>query len=470
MTPALQNTEAPREQPPIQTATPPLPAQTDSGTSNLPRMVGVSQTQNSYSYWANFPTTLDTTTTTTTTNTTATTITSTTTGTATSVEEKDSAVIQLRNRPPIDILPPEMKFHIFDRLGDDTNRQTGLIAFGKTSTEQRLAVIDYFHHSKEGIAYGKRIAAANAKIWNEAARQLSQNTHSLRSTFDISATVIEGMHKSGKSDREIAAAVSVLPAVQLDFRKPVSASLVTAILQTTNNKPVKINAYGIWRDRLIAEVLPALRQINPGCPVILNAAKTALTTEELQLLVDFMKKNPCIYRLDLSENSLGAGEKILMPMVELFKLNGPLTHLYLKSNSINTRTALLIAKELANHPCLTHVDLQLNSIRFAGKLAIIKAVGSIDENGVTHTNLALKTVRLRDFIFNDANNTKELVSAAELANSLALTGGTDIHVITSQKQRYVVQIKEIDSSLLEFEGMKSNYHALFDQIASDKEL
>ena len=470
MTPVQQNPQIPEQQPIPQFVAPPPPTPVTQATSNLPRMMVHTQAQDS-SNWTNLSTTLhmplnpDANTTTTTTSSTYTT----TTTTVTSFEEKNKEVIQLKNRPPIDILPLEMKFEVFSHLSDEIERETGLVAFGKTSTEQRSAVIDYFHHSKEGIAHGLRIADADAKIWNACAKQLRENTDSLRSTFGISAAVIEGLHKSGKSDKEIAAAVSLLPAVHLDFRKPVSSSLVTALLQAMNNKPVKINAKGIGRDRFLAEALPALSKVNPGCQVVLDASKNQLQAEDLQLLVDFMRKNPCIYRLDLNKNKFHSEGSICLPVVELFNLNCPLTHLYLESTGINNETALLIAEGLIKHPFLTSVDLQKNPIETSGMIAIIKTVGSLDENGVIHTNKLLQTVRLRNFNFYENIDLATIMEAAEIANSLMITGRPD-SFYDIQYQDYVVQIDQVDRAIAGYSGMHWRAHESFDGSADREKL
>ncbi len=474
MTPVSQNPQIPEQQPLPQFVTPPPPTPVTQATSNLPRMMVHTQAQDSYN-WTNLPTTLhtplnpDANTTTTTTSSTYTT----TTTTVTSSEEKNQEVMQLKNRPPIDILPLEMKFEVFSHLRDEIERETGLVAFGKTSTEQRSAVIDYFHHSKEGIAHGLRIADAdadaNVKIWNACAKHLRENTNALRETFGISAAVIEGLHKSDKSDKEIAAAASSLLALHLDFRKPVSASLITTLLEAMNNEPVKINAEGIGRERFLAEVLPALAKVNPGCQVVLDASNNQLQAEDLQLLVNFMKKNPCIYRLNLSKNFLCIDDKVCLPVVELFNLNGPLTHLYLKSTDINNETALLIAKALIKHPFLTSVDLQRNPIKTSGMLALIKTVGSLDENGVIHINKLLQAVRLRNFNSYANIDLALIMEAAEVANSLTITGDPD-NFYNIKYFNYVVQIAQVDRSLIDYPGMLSRAHEYFNNAANSEKL
>ena len=156
-------------------------------------------------------------------------------------------------------------------------------------------------------------------------------------------------------------------------------------------------------------------------------------------------------------------------MVELFNLNCPLTHLYLESTGINNETALLIAEGLIKHPFLTSVDLQDNPIETSGMLAIIKTVGSLDENGVIHTNKLLQTVRLRNFNFYKNIDLATIMEAAEIANSLMITGRPD-SFYNIQHQDYVVQIDQVDRAMADYSGMQRRAHESFDDYANREKL
>ncbi|MDB5823616.1 MAG: hypothetical protein JWR21_2320 [Herminiimonas sp.] len=228
------------------------------------------------------------------------------------------------------------------------------------------------------------------------------------------------------------------------------------VLAKARHVPIKLDASGVGRERFLNEVLPALEKIHPRCPVVLVARKNGLRPRDVQVLVEIMKRNPVVYRLDLSENLLCMNEEPCLPLVELFQVVGPTSHVYLHNCGVNGGTACRIADTLSVNPCITHIDLRGNAIDAAAAIELAQAAGRSD---------SLAALRLQANEFDEDDD--DVTLAVEAANRLRAVGSDDDEVVIRLP---VVQTSAVDAETMSNESMRVLVQQLLDAAALREQL
>ena len=143
------------------------------------------------------------------------------------------------------------------------------------------------------------------------------------------------------------------------------------------SKPIKLCASRIGPVLFTNQLLNILREIPLTCPVMLDASSNNLGPAELSELVRFMEEHPVIYYLDLGNNPICPDEKASLALMQLFKVLGPVSRLFLDNTGFNDSTAEFIDFSVRDNTCLRHLDLRGNKLTERGiSLMIYSAVPS----------------------------------------------------------------------------------------------
>lgn len=256
--------------------------------------------------------------------------------------------------------------------------------------------------------------------WQTRAQFLLENADQLRRQFGSSRKALTlPTQKADKkvvfSERGLCQLVdhqlSARRATCIHFNSVTRTFTLPTVLARARHVTIKLDATGIGRERFLKEVLPAVAKINSRCPVVLVARKNGLRPADLQALVDIMKRSAVVYHLDLSDNLLCGNEAPCMPLVVLFHVVGPMSHVYLSNCGLNDATALRIASALPANPCIRHLDLRGNAIEGSGAVQLAQAAGQ---------GSALAAVRLQGNEFDEDD--EDVMRAVEAANRLRSPG------------------------------------------------
>lgn len=293
-------------------------------------------------------------------------------------------------------LPREVRHEIYGWASRPAQPGLGLAALAKTSKSQRTDVLDFNHADERGIAFRHMLLSVQTSSWHENAKAMLDQAEKLRMAFGISAKRISNNVEEGVSGQAAIDTLTIYIAVQFCLRSVIINPEISRQIRSVDGKPIKIDASGIGRERYHSELVPALELINPDCSLILDLSNNELQAEDLLPLTAFIKKSPVIYQLDLRDNFLCKGEAPSLPLVALFELVSPLSHLYLSNTAFNSASAAYISPMLHKNPCLMHLDLRNNRLTEAGALALIKAVGYQHAHDQWHMNTVLTAVRLQN--------------------------------------------------------------------------
>jgi hypothetical protein len=300
--------------------------------------------------------------------------------------------------------------------------------------------------------------------WQVNARYLLSHADQLRRRFRAaqSATTPK-LQKAGRkvvySERGLCKRVdrllSARHATCIHFDSVTKTFTLPTVLARARRVAIKLDANGVGRERFLNEVLPALAAINTGCVVVLVARKNGLGPSDIQALVDVMKRNAVVYRLDLADNLLCTNEEPCQPLVELFQLVGPTSHVYLSNCGVNGATARQIADALPANPCISHLDLRGNAIDKSAVVHLAQAAG----------RSSLLALRLQG---NDFDEKDEVVMRAVDAANLLRSGRPEDDEIIIRLP--VVQTSVVDAITMLDESLCDLVQQLLDAAAAREQL
>ena len=318
-----------------------------------------------------------------------------------------SITLRNRNQPQsvlINTLPTELKHYIFNQLPHTTLFDPSLFALAVTCRDWHSVVKAFLSPERICVGFGgKKLRRELVVQWQARNQYLSAQTAVLRNDFKTSRQLIAQGIADKANTESIAQSISHLSGVELNVKDIDDAALLAELIGQLHQQQIKVSARAIGCKKFILQVLPALAELNAGCLLALDASGNYLQTKQLQLLLNVLKKNPCITQLDLSGNPLISDEKLCMPLLDLFDTPSPLSHLYLAVTGINDKNACAISQRLADNPCLQHLDLRNNYLSIDGAKTLIHALASMSQSGEIRTNTALKALRLQSnsYSFND---------------------------------------------------------------------
>ena len=301
--------------------------------------------------------------------------------------------------------------------------------------------------------------------WQARAQFLQRNADRLRRQFQLTQNattpkIQKATRKVVYSERGLCQLVDSLlsasRATCIHFDSITRTFTLSTVLARARHVAIKLDASGIGRERFLKEVLPAVAKINTRCPVVLVARKNRLRPCDVQALVDIMKGNAVVYRLDLSDNLLCRDEEPCLPLVELFQVVGPTSHVYLSDCGVNGETARRIADALPANPCITHLDLRRNAIDETAAVRLAQAAAR---------SSPLAALRLQGNEFDEDD--EDVMRAVAAANQLKSTqSDTDNEIISLP----VVQTSAVDAETVLNESMCALVQQLLDAAASREQL
>ena len=339
-------------------------------------------------------------------------------------------------------LPREARHEIYGWATRPAQLGLGLAALVKTSKSQRADVFDFIRADERGIAFRHMLLSVQASIWHDNAKALLNKADKLRMAFAISAKQVSSNVEDGVSGQAAIDTLTKYIAVQFCLRSVLINPEISQQIRSVEGKPVKIDASGIGRARYLSELVPALELVNPDCSLILDLSNNELQAEDLLPLTAFIKKSPIIYQLDLRDNFLSPGERPSLPLVALFELTSPMSHLYLSNTAFNNASAECISPMLHKNPCLMHLDLRNNALTETGALSLIKAVGYQHAPDQWHTNTVLTAVRLQNNKFSPNDSISQVI--VELQNILDADRNEKNRDADSELDAYVLQVDAVN--------------------------
>jgi hypothetical protein len=302
-------------------------------------------------------------------------------------------------------------------------------------------------------------------LWRGRAEILLESADALRFQFhSTQKATTPGIQKANRkvvySERALCQLVDSLLSARrptcIHFNSVTRTLTLPTVLARVRHVPIKLDASGAGRERFLNEVLPAMAKINTNCPVVLVARKNGLRPRDIQALVDVMNRNAVVYRLDLSENLLCMDEEPCLPLVELFRVVGPTSHVYLSDCGVNGETARQIADALPANPCITHLDLRRNAIDATAAVELAQAAGLCS---------ALAALRLQGNEFDEEDD--DVTLAVEAANRLHANRSDDEEVAIRLP---VVQTSAVDAETMLNESMRTLVQQLLDAAALREQL
>lgn len=302
-------------------------------------------------------------------------------------------------------------------------------------------------------------------LWQERAQFLLANADQLRGQFEATrkATTPKIQKPTRKvvySERALCQLVDGLlcagRATCIHFDWVTRTFSLSTVLARARDVPIKLDASGIGRERFLQEVLPAVAKIHTRCPVVLVARQNRLRPGDVQALVEIMKRNAVVYHLDLSDNPLCRDEEPCLPLVELFRIVGPTSHVYLVNCGVNDETARRIADALPANPCIIHLDLRRNEIDQTGVVRLAQAAARTS---------SLAALRLQGNEFDEGD--EDVMHAVAAANQLKSTqSDTDNEIISLP----LVQTRAVDADTMLNVSMCALVQQLLDAAASREQL
>jgi hypothetical protein len=378
--------------------------------------------------------------------------------------EKEALVTPLQNLSTLDkedktnhiaYLPTEIKWKIFQHIVDKKKSSADnikhLLSFATSSKKNANEVGEFLKHDDEGRVLGKEL---KEKKWNATVKKLLENASILKNHWILGGDqFLNRLDK--KIDKKNETAAGFFPkeylGMEIRFGLMQKYSQFASVLtkEISPGVAIKFNSEGIGRERVLAEVFPALLDAHPDCPLIVNLSGNKLTEEDLNPLIAFMAENHAIYQLDLSNNNLCTGAAPSEGIKNLFGVLGPVTHLYLNNTGLNDRTALTIQDHIKSNSCLQHLDLQQNQLSKNGAIAIVDAVYSVNSPGDTKyiadivIHKSLRAVRLLNNLFEFDN---ALVNKLLLAKGIGSSRNSFFDVSYFFFQNRANTVVEIDFS------------------------
>jgi hypothetical protein len=371
----------------------------------------------------------------------------------------------------LSILPLEVRHEIYGCSTRPIEFQHGLLALAKTAKSQRADVLDFIIDDPRGLVFRQMLLAEQASQWHTRKMAMLGNADKLRAAFSASAKRVSDSKAEGISGQLAIDQIAKCMGVKISLSSVPFNADIGLLLSSVQDKPVKIDASGIGRARYLGEVMPALERINPNCALILDVSNNQLQAEDLLPLTAFIKKSPIIYQLNLSENLLCAGKSPCLPLLALFELRSPLSHLYLSNTGFNDASAQTICVSLRKNPCLMHLDLRNNVLTEAGALAMISAVGFEHTPDQWHVNDMLTALRMQK---NNFSMTQKISRAITCIQSIIDQNQALPETSTDSEQDsdlidYVIQVDGISAAIV-LDAMVSFYQESFTRFATHQRL
>ncbi len=316
--------------------------------------------------------------------------------------------------PRFNELPSDILGRVFDLLATDPDFSRALTRLAQTSKDFNRLIVN-FVNSYSGSAGPGVATPLQAQMWKARAEFIKENAGQLREDFEASQQIVSDLvaARSGSAKEISTADVAQFDSLTgVEFRLQDSSlepAVLASLLSKLEHKVIRLDAKGIGRERFLNEVIPALKSVNPGCQLVLDASDNQLSSDDLKPVLDYMATSPRIYRLDLSGNPLCSGDGPAAEVLQLFKFAGPMTDLCLNGTGLNDATAVGLKQTLADATALTKLYLQGNRLTEDGAIAIMQAIapGSDPDHRVL---TSIRRVQLTD---NDYELTDGLRSVSE---------------------------------------------------------
>lgn len=351
----------------------------------------------------------------------------------------------------LESMPYDVKNMIFAHAASPVEYQDGLLALAKTSTTMRSGVKEFMNNNENGKQFSLLLKCGPPSLWRTRAQKIKKDAQIIRKDFSASAASVTNNVAMKLTGDMAYFALTRFNAVEVnlkkfDFDSEECGQIIQNIcgqIASIRNKPVKINAGGFGGNQQMLEMIlyTALSAIDVSCPVVLDLSSNNLEDADLLPLVDFIKTKPIIYQLNLDENPLCTGNQPPLALPQLFEIDTPLSHLYLRKTGFNDAAASACSVGLEKHPCLVAVDLRSNALTEAGALPLIEAVGSKKPDGSIHVNTTLHALRLQNNHFGSGKNLVVKVNLAQRLWENAMLAKTEFF---DEVYSDVVQLKEID--------------------------
>lgn len=379
---------------------------------------------------------------------------------------------QTESGAPLNATPPRIAIVASNPTTTTTAAATTASTTAATSTPERVP--GTMHVATDRPATEEPSSATHAwtasprrtNRWQARAQILLGKADRIRRQFELtqSATTPKIQKPTKKvvySERGLCQLVDTMlfyrRATCIHFDSITRTFTLPTVLARARHVAIKLDASGIGRERFLKEVLPAVAKINTRCPVVLVARKNRLRPSDVQALVDIMKHNAVVYRLDLSDNLLCKDEEPCLPLVELFQVVGPTSHVYLSDCGVNGETARRIANALPANPCITHLDLRRNAIDETAAVQLAQAAAR---------TRSLAALRLQGNEFDEDD--EDVMLAVEAANRLRANQSImDDEIIINLP---VVQTSAVDAETALNESMRALVQELLDAAASLEQL
>ena len=330
-------------------------------------------------------------------------------------------------------LPPEILGKVFDLLTTDPDFCKALTRLSRTGKEFNQLIVSFVnnYHASAGRGFA---VPAQIQVWKARAEFIKANVDKIKEDFAASQHLLSG-RLTAKTD--VAQLFSAAEAAQLNAMTGVEFKLQDAelhpaalhsLLSKLEGKVIRLDAKGIGRERFLNEVLPALRSVNAGCQIVLDASGNQLGSADLKPLLDYLSINPRIYRLDLSGNPLCVGEGPATEVLQLFSFAGPLPHLFLSDTGFNDATAAGLPQTMAHATGLANLYLRDNRLTADGALAVMQAIAP-DSDATQSARTSIRRVQLTD---NDYEMSDELRTAGIGAHRRLMKAALADPVISAQ--------------------------------------
>ncbi len=311
--------------------------------------------------------------------------------------------------PKFHELPPDALGKIFELLATDPNFSRALTSLSRTGKEFNRLIADFVNNYavKDELGSAK---SAQRQMWKAQAGFIKERAGEILGDFGRSQKMLAGMSVAGAES--FRAQLNELDGVELRFQdSPLDPAAMVGLLSTVEGKVIKLNAKGMGRDRFLNEVMPALKAVNPGCQIVLDASENQLAANDLKPLLDYMSTHPCIYRLDLSGNTLCGGSDCSAAVLQLFEFAGPLTHLSLCCTGLNDATVAGLNEVIAGAPLLAKLDLQGNQLTEEGAIAVMTALAPASETG-RQAVTTIRQVQLTDNAYERSDSLQKVCTQA----------------------------------------------------------
>ena len=354
----------------------------------------------------------------------------------------------------LEAMPADLKNIIFTLAATPVEYQNGLLALAKTSKPLRGAVLDFMRNNENGQSISAVLKIGPAPIWQARAQTLQLKANTYRKDFGQSAASVSNNIAMKLTGAMATDALARFSAVEFNLSKfdliPEIAGQVSQQIGSIRNKPLKINASEFKGDlQTLQSILQTLlASVHESCLLILDISNNGLHGTDLGPLLEFIKRKPLIYQLNLDGNPLCTGNQVTEEVVALFQLSTPISHLYLKQTGVNDATAIKLSEALGQCSCLKLLDLRANGLTAVGAQALVAAVGSILEEDALHAHSVLQAILLQANNFRKTEVMKILPTGSLDPRSLNIVKLEDLTFFSSNFNQEALNQQSIQMQFL----------------------